>query len=156
MICENNMRNPVVIVLIVLTALLVCSIAASCTIERTITVDKTYTITQKPIDTIEIRPVKLTVTVTRTTTTTIEGIATTVTMEPTVFTPIFERPAPEVPHVYIIEMEHTGVDWYEDEGGSICWVCHNIPFEHELWIENTEVCEDCHIISDNPIRTYNK
>jgi len=150
------MRNPVVIVLIVLTALLVCSIAVSCTAERTITVDKTFTITQNPLVASEIQPVTLTVTVTKTMTTTIEGIATTRTLEPVVFTSIFDRPAPEVPHVYIIEMEHTGSDLYEDEGGSVCWACHRIPTQHGLWIENTEVCEDCHKVTENPVRTYNQ
>ncbi|UCG55298.1 MAG: hypothetical protein JSV32_03550 [Dehalococcoidia bacterium] len=148
------MKNPVLIILILFFTLLVCSITVSCTIKNTVTVDKTFTILENPIKAVEIQPVRLTVTVIKTITTTIEGIATTVTLEPTVFTPIFDRPVPDIPHVYIIEMEHTGADWYEDEGGSICWVCHNIPFEHELWIENTEICEDCHIVVDNPVLTY--
>ena len=150
------MKNPVLIVLILFFMLLVCSIIVSCTIKNTVTIDETFTILENPVKSVEIQPVRLTVTVTKTITTTIEGIVTTVTLEPTVYTPIFDRPAPEIPHVYIIEMEHTGLDWYDDEGPSVCWICHNIPFEHELWIENTEICMDCHSVVDNPVLTYYK
>ena len=145
------MKNPVIIVLILFSVLLACSITASCTTARTVTVNKTYTITQQPVATVQPREVKLTVTVTRSITTTVQGIVTTVTLEPTVFTPIFAREALEIPHVYVIEMEHTGVDLYEDEGGLVCFVCHPMPVEHELWYEDAEICMDCHKISDNPI-----
>jgi len=148
------MKNPVLVVLILLFVLLAFSITVSCTRVQTVTVDKTFTILENPVKAVEIQPVRLTVTVTKTITTTLEGVATTITLEPVVYMPIFERPAPDIPHVYIINMEHTGIDWYDDEGPSVCWICHNIPFEHEIWLENTEVCMDCHTVVDNPVLTY--
>lgn len=74
-------------------------------------------------------------------------------LEPIVYTPIFERPAPEIPHAYILELEHIGLDLYEDEGFPVCFCCHALPFEHKQWYWDAKVCEDCHKVSENPSLT---
>jgi len=147
------MRNPVITTLIVFTLLVTCSIIASCTVTRTVTLNKTFTTTQQPVTTVQPRAVTLTVTIRNTITTTVQGTVTIVTLEPVVLTPIFERLAPEIPHRYIIDMPHKGLSLYECEGDSVCFVCHPLPVEHQQWLYDSEVCEDCHKVSRNPILT---
>jgi hypothetical protein len=139
--------NTAVMVFVVI---LTCLISVSCAVERTVTVKEPITVYERPANTIQPTLVQMTVTVTRSITTTLQGATKTVTLKPTVYTPIFQREAPEIPHVYILELEHSGLDLYED-GIPICFTCHNIPMEHEFWLDNAEVCEECHRVSVNPI-----
>ena len=147
------MRNSVIIILIIFVLILVSSIAASCIMTRTVTVNQTYTTTQQPDTNVQPKAVTLTVTIQNTITTTIQGAVTTVTLEPVIYTPIFDRAAPEIPHRYIIDMPHTGLSLYECEGDSVCFVCHPMPPEHKKWLYDSEICEDCHKVSDNPYLT---
>jgi hypothetical protein len=144
------MSKPVVTTLILLTSTIVVSLIASCAVTRTVTVTNTG-----PGTTMVPTPITMTVTVQNTITTTIQGVVATVTLEPVVYTPIFERVAPEVPHRYIIDMPHTGLSLYECEGDSVCFVCHPLPVEHQQWLYDSEICEDCHRVSKNPLVTPN-
>jgi len=146
----NNQTWQSRIILVVLALIVASSIAGACTAQKIVIVDRTITITNQPSVTSKLQPVTLTVTVTKTLTTTVQGVVQTITMQPEVFTPIFERPAPEIPHPYIIDNEHTGLDLYE-EGVPVCFECHLKPVEHEKWLWDAEVCEDCHKVSSNPI-----
>jgi hypothetical protein len=150
---KNNMRNPVITVLTIFVLIVACAIVISCTVTKTVTVNKTFTATQQPVTTVQPKAVTLTVTIRNTITTTMEGAVTTVTLEPVVYTPIFERAAPEIPHRYVIDMPHTGLSMYECEGDSVCFVCHPMPIEHNKWLYDSEICEDCHKVSDNPYLT---
>lgn len=142
------MSKPVVTTLILLTSIIVVSLIASCAITRTVTITNTGQGT-----TIVSTPITMTVTVQNTITTTIQGTVATVTLEPVVYTPIFERVAPEIPHRFIIDMPHTGLSLYECEGDSVCFVCHPMPVEHQQWLYDSEICEDCHKVSKNPYLT---
>ena len=142
------MSRPVVTTLILFTSIIVVSLIASCAVTRTVTITNTGQGT-----TIVPTPITMTVTVQNTITTTIQGTVTTVTLEPVIYTPIFERLAPEIPHRYIIDMPHTGLSLYECEGDSVCFVCHPMPVEHQQWFYDSGICEDCHTVSDNPILT---
>ncbi len=85
------------------------------------------------------------------------GLTTTITPAPggntITVTPTFTVPAPEIPHVYIIE-DNTNPyisGLIADEGGAICFVCHGTIPQHSIWADDPHICADCHVVSDNPV-----
>ena len=146
------MKSRAVATSIVLMLLAHCAFFLACAGAKSVTITiKEGDATRQPVDIVQLRDVTLTVTITRSITTTVEGVPKTITLQPAVYTPIFEREAPEIPHAYILELEHTGLDLYEDEGYPVCFCCHGQPKEHEPWLKDAEVCRECHEVSANPI-----
>ncbi len=132
-----------------LMVLLVCLGLPSCAattvyIERTVYAPRLSSAAERT-------PVTMTVTVSREITV-VQGVTKTVTVAPAVYTPIFERPAPEIPHPYILHLQHSGLDLYDD-GIPVCFLCHPMPPEHELWLYDAEICETCHRVAANPTIT---
>lgn len=89
---------------------------------------------------------------------TAESFTATITVQPpgstsTVITPVFENTPPEILHVYIIDDPGNPYvsGLVSESGGAICFVCHGVPSEHENWVDDPNICLDCHVISDNPI-----
>jgi hypothetical protein len=85
------------------------------------------------------------------------GLTTTITPSPggtpITVTPTFTTTPPEIPHVYIIEEEGNPYisGLIAESGGAICFVCHgNIP-SHSIWVDDPNICAECHIVSDNPV-----
>ncbi|MFC1866342.1 hypothetical protein ACFLYB_06490, partial [Chloroflexota bacterium] len=71
---------------------------------------------------------------------------------PVVITPVFEAQPPEIPHPFMIDNPFTSqVEGLVSEtGGAICFECHGVPPQHNTWAFYPEICEDCHIVSNNP------
>ena len=95
-----------------------------------------------------------TITVTNVVPATISGVITRTAQPPTVITPTFDKPAPEIPHVYLIEeMGNPYVSGVisPSTGMAICFECHGVPPQHDAWRYDTFVCLDCHVVSDNPV-----
>ena len=55
---------------------------------------------------------------------------------------------PEIPHAYLVEV--AGVP-YLAGNEPICFVCHPVPDQHEGWWLDETLCDECHVVSDNPI-----
>ena len=129
-----------------------CLILLACAPAKTVYVDSTVYVTGAIPSTTQATRATMTVTLTQYATTTVQGVPMTITIRPLVYTPVFDRPAPEIPHTYILHLEHSGIDLYDD-GVPICFLCHLMPFEHELWQNDAEICETCHKESANPTIT---
>ena len=105
-----------------------------------------------------------TVTVTSTLTTVIPRSTTsdvpytaTVTVTPkdspaTTITYTFRRFAPQIPHVYLLDDPRgPSVDsLISQSGGSVCFECHGVPPQHNVWYYNTDICLTCHVVSADP------
>jgi len=89
---------------------------------------------------------------------TAESFTTTITVQPpgstsTVITPVFEHTPPDIPHVYVIEDAGSPQigGLISEDGEAICFVCHGIPVLHSDWLQDVDLCLECHRISANPI-----
>ena len=80
-------------------------------------------------------------------------LSVTATAPSTVITPVFTTTPPDIPHVYLInEMSNPYVQGpLSPSGQAICFECHSMPSQHELWQADPTSCLDCHRVSDNPI-----
>ena len=136
------MKKVFLLSLLPFVLVLASSILTSCTQEATKTLMVTDTQNKTEIST----PVTRTVTVENTITTTKEGTPIT-TVTPQVTTPVFDREPPEIPHSLFFSMP--GVP-YIPGGKPLCFECHIIPPLHEGWLLDTELCDECHPISDMP------
>lgn len=81
----------------------------------------------------------------------------TLTMQPSgsasvVITSVFEAQPPAIPHPYILDNPSSSQveGLISETGGAICFECHGVPPQHNLWAYNADVCSECHIISNNP------
>ncbi|MFC1846662.1 hypothetical protein ACFLYS_01190 [Chloroflexota bacterium] len=138
------MKKLSISVYILLALTMVISLFASCTqgeVTKTVTVTTTTT---KP---------------SQQTTATVTSIpfTITITMQPEASTPIvlpleFEAPPPAIPHIYVLEdPSNPQVEGLISEtGGAICFECHGVPPQHNIWAYDPEICLVCHIVSDNP------
>jgi hypothetical protein len=111
------------------------------------TTTKTITITNtNQLATSESVPFTTIVTVQNTITSNIQG-ATTPTTVPQVILPVFDKEPPEIPHsIYFVMPGIT----YMPGDKPLCFECHPIPILHEDWLLNTELCTQCHMVSDMP------
>jgi hypothetical protein len=136
------MKKVFLLTLILFVLFLVSSILISCTQAVTKTVFVTDTQEKNKVST----PVTRTLTVENTVTTVKQGNPTT-TVLPLTTTPVFDREPPEIPHSLFFSMP--GVPYLPGEK-PLCFECHNIPPLHEGWLLDTELCDECHPISDMP------
>ena len=81
----------------------------------------------------------------------------TVTVSPigspaTTITYTFRRFAPQIPHVYLLDDPRgPSVDsLIAESGGSVCFECHGVPPQHNVWYYNTDICLTCHVVSAVP------
>lgn len=87
-----------------------------------------------------------------------ESFTTTITVEvpgstSTVITPAFNHTPPDIPHVYVIEdaVSPQLGGLISEDGEAICFACHGIPILHDDWLQDVDLCLDCHRISANPV-----
>ena len=137
-----QMKKSVLVTLILIVLVVGSSIVTSCT--QAIT--QTVTVTNTTGKTIEPTPFTKTVTVQNTITTTIQGTVTTTAL-PRVTTPVFDKHPPEIPHTLFFTFP--GMTYVPGQKPA-CFECHQIPILHEGWLLDTELCVECHIISDMP------
>ena len=148
------MKNQRLALRLIITAVLglglFYAVSTSCQPGGTVTVHRTIYKTRPLVATTPLyQNVQYTIVMTQGMTVTLQGGWKTVTIWPTAYTPIYERPAPEIPHPYILDLAHSGMDLYDD-GVPVCFVCHPMPWEHEKWIVDAEICQECHKLSPNP------
>lgn len=150
------MNKIVIATLILLTLIVGGSLLTSCA-QGEVTKTMTATTTVAGQDT------TTTVTVTTagqetTTTATPTPFTATVTVNPPdsapiTLTPVFDHTPPKIPHVYLIEDPSNPyiAGLIGESGGAICFECHGVPPLHESWVDDPNVCLECHVVSDNPV-----
>ena len=82
-----------------------------------------------------------------------QNVIITTTMPSTVITPVFTQPPPDIPHVYLINQ--MGNPYIQGliaaSGAAICFECHGMPAQHQMWEYDPTACLDCHRESPNPV-----
>ena len=70
-----------------------------------------------------------------------------------VVTPTFTRTPQDIPHVYIIEDPTNPyiAGLVAESGGAICFECHGVPAQHQIWVMDPNICGKCHLVSENPV-----
>lgn len=137
----NNLKFPVR--LLVLPGLIISIISCS---QPQATKTVTITQTDTGITMTNSAPFTKTITIKNTVATTAQGSTTTSTQAITT-TPAFSMPPPEIPHTLLFSMP--GIPWVPGEP-PFCFECHLVPAQHDGWLTDTELCTECHYISDMP------
>lgn len=68
-------------------------------------------------------------------------------------TAVFESDAPDIPHTFLLDNPRSASveGLISATGGSICFECHGVPPQHSVWLYDSEICLDCHEVSNNPV-----
>ena len=143
---QNNLKSRVALLVSALLLMMAGAVATSCvaTVEA-----------QQPAQSFDSElPVEAPqrATITCTVSVTIPRIVETTIIKTSGYAPIFNRPAPDIPHAYRLNLPHSGDELYDD-GNPVCFTCHCIPQEHEFWAFDAEVCARCHKVTPTPTIT---
>jgi len=65
----------------------------------------------------------------------------------------FETDPPDIPHTFLLDNPRSEIveSLISQSGGSICFECHGVPPQHSVWFYDSEICLDCHEVSNNPV-----
>ncbi|MFC1846938.1 hypothetical protein ACFLYS_02645 [Chloroflexota bacterium] len=75
-------------------------------------------------------------------------ITTTVSGESSTITVVLLAQPPEVPHPFLQGLPGQP---FITEQGPICFGCHTIPPQHEGWLADPSLCDECHDESQNAV-----
>ena len=140
----KTMKNLSVPVLLLVMLGLIISIISCSQPQATKTVTVTQTGTSSTVT--SSASFTKTITIRSTVTTTSQG-STKATTQAITTTPVFSMPPPEIPHSLLFSMP--GIPWVPGEP-PFCFECHLVPPQHDGWLTDTELCTECHYVSDMP------